>query len=63
VIGASVTSRSGQNEPERESRRVEAGHDLLDNNAVNILMAAIMSVGGMILAGYFWEVPFSAILV
>lgn len=33
-------------EESRESRRLETGHDWLDNNGVNLLMAATMSVGG-----------------
>ncbi|KAF9695903.1 hypothetical protein EKO04_005897 [Ascochyta lentis] len=33
---------------QHESRRVEVGSDLLDNNAVNILMAATISVGSMV---------------
>ncbi|OKL57441.1 hypothetical protein UA08_07167 [Talaromyces atroroseus] len=39
------------------SRKVETGFDILDNNAVNVLMAAIMSVGAMVLAGYYWNIP------
>ncbi|KAH8429616.1 DUF92 domain-containing protein [Aspergillus melleus] len=38
----------------QESRRVESGWDILDNNAVNLLMAAIMSVGGMGVASWVW---------
>ncbi|KAL4958302.1 integral membrane protein DUF92-domain-containing protein [Aspergillus filifer] len=38
-----------------ESRRVESGRDILDNNAVNVLMALIMSVGAMGLANYAWD--------
>ncbi|KAL4806277.1 integral membrane protein DUF92-domain-containing protein [Aspergillus unguis] len=40
---------------QHESRRVESGRDILDNNAVNVLMAAIMSVGAMALASYVWD--------
>jgi hypothetical protein len=47
---------------EHESRKVECGYDILDNNAVNILMAAIMSIGGMAVAGYVWDVPLSTVL-
>jgi hypothetical protein len=47
---------------EHESRKVECGYDLLDNNAVNLLMAAIMSIGGMLVAGYVWGVPLSSVL-
>ena len=39
------------------SRKVESGRDLLDNNAVNVLMAAIMSLGGMIVVGLYWDLP------
>ena len=46
-----------------ESRKVESGSGLLDNNDVNILMAVAMSVGGMLLAGYAWDQPLSSIFV
>jgi uncharacterized membrane protein len=45
-----------------ESRRVEVGSDLLDNNAVNIIMAASVSVGTMLVACIVWDVPFSSIV-
>ncbi|KAL8690010.1 MAG: hypothetical protein Q9218_004443 [Villophora microphyllina] len=41
----------------KSSRRVESGAGFLDNNAVNILMAAMMSVGGMVVASYVWKLP------
>ena len=40
----------------RSSRKVESGLGLFDNNAVNLAMALIMSVGGMAVALYFWTV-------
>lgn len=46
---------------QHESRRVEVGSDLLDNNAVNIVMAASVSVGAMLTACFIWDVPFSSI--
>ena len=46
-----------------ESRKVESGSGLLDNNDVNLLMAVAMSVGGMLLAGYAWNRPLSSIFV
>ncbi|GIC85686.1 DUF92 domain-containing protein [Aspergillus udagawae] len=42
-------------EPHHESRRVESGWDVLDNNAVNVLMAFMMSVGGMLVACWAWD--------
>lgn len=54
--GAAVTD--GQH----ESRRVEVGHDILDNNAVNLLMAALVSVGAMLAACVVWELPFSSMI-
>ena len=39
------------------SRRVESGLGLLDNNTVNLLMAFLMSIGGMAAASYVWHVP------
>lgn len=51
-----VSDKTADNpaELERESRKVEAGYDILDNNSVNALMAAIMSVGAMVVADYVW---------
>lgn len=45
-----------------ESRRVEVGNDVLDNNGVNFLMAASVSVGSMIAAALIWNLPLSSIL-
>lgn len=45
-----------------ESRKVESGLALLDNNDVNLLMAVTMSIGGMVLAGYAWNQPLSNII-
>lgn len=47
---------------QHESRRIEVGSDLLDNNAVNILMAAMVSVGAMVAACLVWEQPLSSIV-
>ena len=45
------------------SRMVESGLvDLLDNNGVNLLMAAMMTVGSMVAAGWYWGVPLRSIL-
>ena len=43
------------------SRRVESGWGLLDNNAVNALMAGMMSLGGMCVVGWYWDVPLSSV--
>ena len=39
------------------SRRIESGLGILDNNMVNLLMALLMSVGGMVICGYVWDIP------
>lgn len=39
-----------------ESRKIDSGHDFLDNNDINILMAVLMSLGGMAAASYLWDV-------
>ncbi|KAL4782107.1 integral membrane protein DUF92-domain-containing protein [Aspergillus varians] len=52
--GKSVETTSGE-EVHHESRRVESGVDILDNNAVNVLMAFTMSVGAMGVASYAWD--------
>lgn len=57
ATGTSVGSQSGPTHEEgHESRRVETGHDWLDNNGVNVLMAGLMSVGAMCLAQRVWGV-------
>ncbi|KID99913.1 DUF92 domain protein, partial [Metarhizium majus ARSEF 297] len=47
---------------QRPSRVIESGWDLLDNNDVNFLMAAIMSMGAMGVASWYWGVPAESIL-
>ncbi|OQE45084.1 hypothetical protein PENCOP_c002G04297 [Penicillium coprophilum] len=46
-----------------ESRRLATGHDWLDNNGVNLLMAATMSVGAMGIAQWFWGLDMSELLL
>lgn len=48
---------------ETESRSVAAGTDILDNNQVNFLMAALMSIGAMATASWMWQVPLKSIVV
>lgn len=55
------TSPGRATEPHHESRRVESGWDVLDNNAVNVLMAFLMSVGGMLVACWAWGFSISDI--
>ncbi|KAF1970237.1 hypothetical protein BU23DRAFT_538209 [Bimuria novae-zelandiae CBS 107.79] len=47
---------------QHESREIAVGHDILDNNAVNLLMAASVSVASMLGACWIWDLPFSSIL-
>lgn len=51
-----------RNNEKSSSRKMEAGRTLLDNNGVNLAMAAIMAFGGMAIASWFWEVPLRSIL-
>jgi uncharacterized protein (TIGR00297 family) len=44
-----------------DSRRILVGADVLDNNQINLLMAAIMSVGGMVVASIVYDVPLSSV--
>ncbi|KAI2640018.1 integral membrane protein DUF92-domain-containing protein [Xylaria nigripes] len=43
------------------ARVVENGWDILDNNEVNFLMAGIMSVTGMSVASWYWDIPMTSI--
>ena len=45
----------------QSSRQVLSGSDILDNNQINLLMAASMSIGGMVLAGIYWGVPLTSL--
>jgi uncharacterized membrane protein len=45
-----------------ESRKIAVGQDILDNNAVNILMAAMVSIGSMMVACAVWGIPLSSII-
>lgn len=44
------------------SRIVESGWDILDNNDVNFLMALIMSLSSMVVAGWYWGYTLDTIL-
>ncbi|PYI06738.1 hypothetical protein BO78DRAFT_407164 [Aspergillus sclerotiicarbonarius CBS 121057] len=60
ATGTSTGTSAGETaESGHESRRVESGRDLLDNNAVNVLMAFTMSVGAMGVASWVWGVDIS----
>lgn len=52
-------SSFGDNRP---SRVVESGWDLLDNNDVNLLMAATMSISAMGLASWYWGIPLESVI-
>ena len=58
----SSSGTSANKKSDEPSRRVESGLGLLDNNAVNVLMALIMSVGGIVITSYVWQVPLQSIL-
>ena len=45
----------------KPSRRVESGLGVLDNNTVNLLMAFLMSIGGMSVASFVWNIPLQSI--
>lgn len=55
--GDSATQPGSQ----EESRMVLVGSDWLDNNHINLLMAACMSFGGMAVASWYWGIPLSTI--
>lgn len=52
----------GGEHEKHESRKLEVGWDLLDNNGVNFAMAGIMSAAAMAGACVLWDVPFSAVV-
>lgn len=45
---------------QEESRSVLVGMDWLDNNQINLLMAACMSFAGVALASWYWGIPLSS---
>ena len=47
-----------KSEEQGPSRSVLSGKDILDNNQINFLMAAIMTLGGMFMASLIWHEPF-----
>lgn len=47
------------NQDALSSRKIESGVDLLDNNAVNVLMAALTTACAMLFASYYWSTPLS----
>lgn len=55
-------SGSAVADDQHESRKIAVGYDILDNNGVNILMAAMVSVGSMLVACHVWDLPYSSIL-
>jgi hypothetical protein len=58
-----TSSTSESQSKSHESRRVETGRDWLDNNGVNLLMAATMSVGAMYISQWFWGLNAADLLV
>lgn len=52
-------SHFGDSKP---TRVTENGFDLLDNNDVNFLMAFTMSIGSMVVAGWYFGIPLSSVL-
>ncbi|EEH06821.1 DUF92 domain-containing protein [Histoplasma capsulatum G186AR] len=49
---SSSSSLGSSPDLEHESRKMEAGYDLFDNNQINLLMAATMSISAMVVASY-----------
>lgn len=62
VLTSGLQTHSANNNL-KGSRRVESGMGILDNNGVNVLMALIMSVGGMLIMKYVWDLPLESIIV
>ncbi|KAL6719175.1 hypothetical protein ACLMJK_003412 [Lecanora helva] len=58
VAGSRIPANKASDKP---SRRIESGLGVLDNNEVNLLMALLMSIGGMIAASFVWGIPLQSI--
>ena len=56
-----MRSSNSKKNDDNSSRRIESGLGILDNNGVNIGMAIMMSIGGMVVASFIWNVPMSTI--
>ncbi|KAI9770521.1 MAG: hypothetical protein M1840_003111 [Geoglossum simile] len=52
----------GQRHERRPSRQIESGVELLDNNAVNALMALTMSIGGIVITAWYWGIPLGGVI-
>lgn len=59
AAGASGTEAA---DGHHESRKIAVGKDILDNNAVNLLMAALVSFGSMMVACAVWDLPFDIVV-
>ncbi|KIW34218.1 uncharacterized protein PV07_01010 [Cladophialophora immunda] len=51
---AHVQGRGRRFSGEESSRLINSGNDILDNNQINLLMASIMSISGMIAGDLLW---------
>jgi hypothetical protein len=52
----------GRGHERRPSRQIESGIELLDNNAVNLLMALTMSIGGIAITAWYWGIPLDDVI-
>ena len=59
IVAKEKDDSSGKSNP---SRMLGTGRDILDNNQVNLLMASIMTVGGMIAASQALGLPLSSLI-
>ncbi|KAL9641333.1 MAG: hypothetical protein Q9204_000069 [Flavoplaca sp. TL-2023a] len=57
-----LTSSHLKQDGSKNSRQVESGISLLDNNGVNLLMAFVMSAGGILVSSYLWDLPLGTIM-
>ena len=67
IKASEVMLKAGASSPavadaQHESRKIEVGSDLLDNNGVNMLMAGSVSVGAMVAACVVWDLPLSSMV-
>ena len=53
----------GEHDLAHESRHIDTGRDILNNNGVNVLMASLMSFSGIGMASWLWGVSLFDLII